>query len=163
MSDLYEPSAEFLKLLGAEALPLSGSIFADTNLQRLIELTGDSDTSNRDWATFYLSNTGIDTAEVRAALHRCLSDPRKAVQEEAMVGLATRGDMSVLPLLEKWLKGGLLSTMILEAAAAFAKPSLCPRLGELRDWADELELSQLWSEAWTECGCAAAVPQEPHG
>ena len=68
---------------------------------------GDNDKDVRDWATFGLGVLGkADSPEVREALLRNLSDTDEDVSEEAMVGLAKRKDLRVLPsllqVLERW-------------------------------------------------------------
>ena len=43
MSDRYEPTSDFLKLVIAEQAPLSGAEGAQDNLRRLIALTADAE------------------------------------------------------------------------------------------------------------------------
>ena len=136
--------------------PIAGSEFAEANLRRLIAYTRDADLSNRDWATFHLANTGIDTLEVRAALHARLLDEHPAVQEEAMLGLAQRHDRSALPLLQVWLQSRPISQDILEAAGAFADQSLCALLCLRRPSTGNEFLSFLWNEAYSSCECGAS-------
>lgn len=156
MSDYYQPESDFLKWVIAGDVPLSGSSFAEANLRKLIELTNDNVFSNRDWATFLLSQTDIDTAEVRAALHLRLHDECEVVQEEAMVGLASRRDISALPVLLSWMREDGLSKIILEAAAEFAEPSLLQPLSEHRKWAEDEEQQDLWQEAWDKCASTSS-------
>ncbi len=109
MSDIiYEPTSDFLKLVANKSIQL-GYEDSDANLQRLIELTTDSDVSNRDWATFLLSfhdlgTTLVDTPLVRKTLHLRLLDDDETVQEEALIGLALRKDLTALPQLKDWLQ-----------------------------------------------------------
>lgn len=153
MSERYSPASEFLVMVANGDVPLIGSVLADSNLRRLLDYTSDLDTSNRDWAAFLLAHSDADTAEVTVALHRCLSDENESVQEEAMVGLARRRDLTALPRLQEWLRQGALSPMILEAAAEFADPSLCTSLISLEAWAEELNQRFRWEEACEKCGC----------
>ncbi|OYW61304.1 MAG: hypothetical protein B7Z40_18665 [Bosea sp. 12-68-7] len=120
MTDLYQPASDFLVMVINGEVPLTGSVFAEANLSRLIDYTRDSDISNRDWATFHLGHTDIDTPEVRTALHDRLNDEDPTVQEEAMLGLARRRDETALPLMRDWLQARPVSQIILEAAEAFA-------------------------------------------
>jgi hypothetical protein len=154
MSERYTPASDFLIMVANGEVPLSGSVFADANLRRLIDYTSDSDASNRDWATFLLAHTDADTADVTITLHRCLTDENESVQEEAMVGLARRRDLTALPRLQDWLRQGALSRMILEAAAEFGDPSLYGPLTAVEMCADELKLRLLWEEACKKCGSA---------
>jgi len=74
----------------------------------LIELSTDTDEDVRDWATFGLGQlVETNTPAVRAALHARVDDPCDAVRGEAIEGLATRGDRSVLPFLIRELLGGV--------------------------------------------------------
>ena len=55
----------------------------------LLRLTEDTDDDVRDWATFGLDvQGGADSAEIRDALFRKLTDRNADVREEAMAGLA---------------------------------------------------------------------------
>ncbi|GGY94213.1 hypothetical protein ACFSTD_16315 [Novosphingobium colocasiae] len=90
MRDRYEPESAFVKAIIAEEVPLSGSEWADHNLQRLIELTRDDIVSNRDWAAFLLAQEDADTPAVRDALLHAASDREAIVRAEAVLGLAKR-------------------------------------------------------------------------
>ena len=60
----------------------------------LVRLTGDPDADVRDWATFGLgSQLAVDTPAVRAALWARIRDDSDDVREEAVFGLARRGDL----------------------------------------------------------------------
>jgi len=153
MSKYYQPTSDFLVMVANGEVPLTGSEFADANLRRLLAYTRDSDVSNRDWATFLLAHADVDGVEVTGTLHRCLEDESQVVQEEAMVGLARRHDLTALPQLHDWLRQGALSRMILEAAAEFGDPVLCQSLKNVEEWAAELKLHLHWAEACDRCGC----------
>jgi hypothetical protein len=153
MNDDYEPASDFLKRVAAGAVPLTGSLFAEANLRMLVDLTSDSNLSNRDWATFLLAQANVDNVEVRAILHHRLHDESEVVQEEAMVGLAIRKDVSALPVLLGWMHRGGLSKMILEAAVEFGASSLCQPLKDHKNLAEKLSLDEVWQEAWSKCGC----------
>lgn len=73
--------------------------FSDTSeeaLHALIEMTRDVDEVIRDWATFSLSNTELDTSAIREALVERLDDSDAQTRVEAMYGLAERGDERVI-------------------------------------------------------------------
>ncbi|MCB1512008.1 MAG: hypothetical protein KDJ36_13990, partial [Hyphomicrobiaceae bacterium] len=59
-------------------------------------------------------------------------------------------------MLRNWMERGDLSVLILEAAAAFADPSLCQALNHHRHSAAERELHPQWQEAWESCNCATS-------
>src|SRR3954454_1987207 len=65
----------------------------DRAVQALILLSGDSDPSVRDWATFALGvQIERDTPELREALAARLADDDANTRDEAIRGLALRGD-----------------------------------------------------------------------
>ncbi len=164
MSDLYEPTSEFLKLVANGSVLLAGNEFADANLQQLIDLTSDSDVSNRDWATFLLSSCDLDTPLARKTLHLRLLDDDPTVQEEALVGLALRQDLTALPQLKDWLQTRPLSSLLLEAAEAFADQSLCDLLLLVQPKSNEEFLRHLWEGACMSCRCtmpAAKKHEQP--
>lgn len=71
----------------------------------LIVLSSDPDDDVRDWATFGLgSQTEADTPELRNALVRRLNDLDDDTRHEALVGLARRGDIRIVPTFLKELK-----------------------------------------------------------
>ncbi len=77
----------------------------------------DADQEVRDWATFGLGTLGeSDSPEIREALFHRLSDGNDDVRQEAMAGLAKRGDQRVLPLLIQTLEDPPVSDCIIEAA-----------------------------------------------
>lgn len=83
MSDeeLYRPKSDFLVMVANEEILFDDSEFGRANLQRLIALTGDADTSNRDWATMLIGHFGPDTEEVRTALLRAAECQRRSNRE----------------------------------------------------------------------------------
>jgi len=98
VTDSYYPASEFLKAVIAEQVPLDGSVEGQANLQLLIAMTSDADTSNRDWATMLLSQEDIDTPDVRAALMNAAEDKETIVRSEAILGIAQRDTRLALPL-----------------------------------------------------------------
>ena len=126
----------------------------------LIQLSSDCDEEVRDWATFGLGQLiEADTPAIRAALHARLDDLCAQILGEAIEGLATRGDQSVLPILIRELHDGV-SLPLLDAATALATPDLCEALVAARKLGLVIEashgpfdLSNEWTEAMHACGC----------
>ena len=99
----------------------------------LIELTGDSSSQVRDAATFGLGSImDVDTPAIREALRERLFDSDLDTRLEALVGLAERRDQSVLGLLREELQANTVEKLVVDAARAFAHPSLRPLLVALR-------------------------------
>ncbi len=99
----------------------------------LIELTRDPVDYVRDWATFGLgSQTDLDTPEIRAALAARLADEDLETREEAILGLARRGDRRMLPMLREELAAGLIGSNLMESAALIRAPELYPLLVAFR-------------------------------
>jgi HEAT repeat protein len=108
-----------------------------TAVRWLIELTRDSDSHVRDWATFALgSQTDLDSAELRDALADRLDDPDDDTRAEALMGLARRRDRRVIAALAKELSGDCVGTLAVEAAEEIGAPELYVPLVELRTWWD---------------------------
>ena len=79
----------------------------DLAVQTLIELSTDESADVRDWATFGLGvQIKRDDPEVRAALLDRIDDPDDDTREEAIRGLAMRGDRRVIPALLHELSSG---------------------------------------------------------
>jgi len=91
-------------------------------IRTLMELMEDDDAEVRNWATFGLGNAGaengpparlgtLDSAGIRDALRRRLTDSFREVSDEAVWGLALRKDSAALHLLldrlssEEWTSG----------------------------------------------------------
>jgi hypothetical protein len=126
----------------------------------LIALSSDIDKHVRDWATFGLGQLiDADTPAIRAALHARLDDPCTDARNEAIEGLASRGDQSVLPILIRELHTGV-AFPLLNAAIALATPQLCESLAAAEAGGLVLEarygppdLRETWEEAMRACGC----------
>jgi HEAT repeat protein len=126
----------------------------------LIALSSDSDEEVRDWSTFGLAQLiDADTPAVRAALHARLNDPCINARNEAIEGLATRGDLSVLPVLINELHGQV-ALPLLNAAISLASPKLCEALADaaanglvVEALGGLYDLKESWSEAMQACGC----------
>ncbi|WP_346895829.1 HEAT repeat domain-containing protein [uncultured Roseibium sp.] len=131
MSDRYEPQSDFLRAVIADEAPLTGGELAEANLRLLIKMTSDADLSNRDWATFLLSQEDTDTEAVRAALIRAAQDENEFVRAEAVLGLAKRDPTLALPLVQNALKADSVACPMFQAAEYCAHPSL---VDDLRRW-----------------------------
>ena len=109
----------------------------DLAIQTLIDLTTDTDTDVRDWATFALgSQIETDTPAIRAALVARLTDENDVVRGEAMVGLARRHDSRMVePLLAELaeLRKSWPGDLLLEAAAEIGDARLYPILVRIRE------------------------------
>lgn len=87
------------------------------SMQTLLRLMEDNDKDVRDWATFGIGVLGnADSPEIREALLRNLADSDQDVAEEAIVGLAKRKDMRVLPRLLEVLEHWTVTPRGIEAA-----------------------------------------------
>lgn len=155
MSEGYEPPSDFLKGVINESVPLGGSSFGHANFLRLIEMTRDSDTANRDWATLLLAQSEVDDEVVRTALRTAADDSDPVVRAEAILGLANRSAPEALSLVERELAGDVATVPLMEAAEALAAPQLIEAIRALadgEDWIAEAALSAI--EA---CSRGAAV------
>lgn len=154
----YEPSSDFLCALAAGNVPLSGSEFAEANLQHLIAMTRDQDRANRDWAIFLLAQSDIDTWPVRDALLLAADDDDACVRAEAICGMAKRDHDMALPFIQKALSAETLAMPIFEAAAFLAHPSL---IEDLRRWtapSDDVYFDRLASDALAACETGKSKP-----
>lgn len=124
MTESYFPPSDFLQAIIAEEVPLTGNGLADSNLQLLIAMTSDDDVANRDWATMLLSQTDLDTPQIREALLRSACDPNEDVRGEAILGLAQRDKMLAIPLVQAALSKDSAQMTIFEAAEIIASPVL---------------------------------------
>ncbi|HKV91572.1 MAG TPA: HEAT repeat domain-containing protein [Candidatus Angelobacter sp.] len=105
------------------------------SVQSLLHLTSDADHDVRDWAVFGLGVLGdSDSPEIRDAMAARLNDSFEDARDEAMVSLAKRKDVRVLPVLTAELKAAQeddsrMTTLVTEAA--------CLMLGmeqDQKDW-----------------------------
>ena len=137
----FRPRSQLLNDVIEGRLAVEGSFSAPENLREVIALMQDADASNRDWATFIVAHTAIDTAEIRVALRQAIHDCDLDVRDEAILGLARREPAAALNLLSPLLKEGL-GHALLEAAAIVAHPSLLPPLEVLQSWSGGREGTQ---------------------
>jgi HEAT repeat protein len=101
----------------------------DRAISALIRLAGDEDRDVRNWAVFGLgSQIDADSPEIREALRHALTDPDHEIRGEALVGLAKRGDSSLIPeLLFEW-RDDNVSILSIEAAEETRDSRLYHRL-----------------------------------
>lgn len=115
----------------------------EESVRLLIELSCDDAARVRDWATFALGTlNSADTPAIREALWNRVEDSDEDTRAEALMGLTERRDERVLNALRRELEAGYAGTLVLEAAEAWAHPSLLPILIALRD-SGEFEPSAL--------------------
>ena len=148
--DRYQPPSDFLKNLIEDDGPLSNDDTGE-NLHRLIALTRDELPANRDWATFLLAGTEIDTPEVRDALEVAAEDENEFVRSEAILGIAYLDTMAALPLLQRELARESVAMPTLEAAALVAHPSLVSLLQPFTSPSDLPHIDELVLEALRAC------------
>ncbi len=104
----------------------------------LMVLAEDSSAIVRDWATFGLGAIlDIDNAAVRATLRARVFDSDIDTRLEAIRGLAMRRDPQILPTLRDELQGETVDCLVVDAARAYADPSLEPLLVQLAERWDE--------------------------
>lgn len=99
----------------AVACALGDSRNHERSARVLTALSDDVDEDVRDWATFGLQSN-LDSPHIREALVRRLDDSFEDARQEAMVGLAMRRDIRVLPPLLSELEKPVVSYCIREAA-----------------------------------------------
>lgn len=103
-------------------------------IDALIRLAGDDDRDVRNWSVFGLgSQIEADSPEIREALRQALDDPDHEIRGEALLGLALRGDPSIVDrLLNEW-SGDYVSILSLEAAEECRDVRLYHRLKEFAE------------------------------
>jgi HEAT repeat protein len=102
----------------------------DAVIARVVELTQDPESLVRDWATFALASSEKDTPEIRSVLLYRTRDEDDDTRDEAMRGLAARGDARVVEPLLLCL-AGQPGRLALEAARTIGDPRLYPSLQRL--------------------------------
>jgi len=108
----------------------------------LIELSRDGDAHVRDWATFGLGQQiDVDTPAIREALAARLEDTDYDTRCEAIIGLASRGDRRVIPIISRELASDCIGSLVVEAAAMIPDPQFYPQLIALQKWWDVSETS----------------------
>ena len=135
---------ERVRLAVTQALP-GGVTDADARervANALIRLSGDDSGDVRDWAVFGLGSIlDLDTPAIREVFHSRLFDSDIGTRLEALVGLAERRDPGVLMLIRDELCAETVDRLVVDAARAFADPSLVPPLRDLEArWDDDTAL-----------------------
>jgi hypothetical protein len=101
-------------------------------LQTVIALSRDEAGMVRDWATFRLATSDVDSTTVRDALAMRLTDLDQDARGEAIAGLARRGDPRVVVAIEPELRYQLTrerpNDFAVEAAAAMPSLAYVPAL-----------------------------------
>lgn len=101
----------------AVAFALGSLVENPESIKYLLQLTKDADEDVRDWATFGIGDMrDDDTPEIREALFERLFDDFPKAKLEAIIGLAKRRDMRVLPHIFEALEAGQYTYGIVEAA-----------------------------------------------
>lgn len=137
MEKLNKPTSNFLRQFDYETVPLEGHEFGEANLRRLLKLMHDSDPSNRDWATFFVSGSDVASDAVITALLKNSIDPHVDTKDEAILGLAKRGHPSAFSLVENRLADEWIGDLVIEAAGFVANRGLLPVLEEIqKTWDD---------------------------
>lgn len=136
--------------MAADKVQLSGSIFADANLARLIAVR-DADRANRDWAVMPLSEQDLDTPDIITALRKAADDDDAYVRAEAIFGLAGRDPGGTLSLVLRELKSGHAAVAVLEAATVLADLSLADALRAYAEPSDDPRLDGLVIDAIAAC------------
>jgi len=98
----------------------------------LIRLSADTDSNVRNWATFGLG-TQIDDDDpaIADALLARVEDGDLDTRDEALIGLARRGDLRVLAPLQAALEADSVGELAVEAAGNLACAELIPSLEKL--------------------------------
>lgn len=118
----------------ALALPNVGGVpLSPAAVDGLLVLMEDPADKVRDWATFGLGVlSDADDATIRRALTERLDDPGGNTAGEALVGLARRGDRSILPRMFRLLEMPDAGNLVVEAAGELGDPELLPALERLK-------------------------------
>src|SRR5262249_16232920 len=106
----------------------------------LMGLADDDSSEIRDWAVFGLASIlDVDTPAVRETLRSHLFDSDLTTRLEALIGLAERRDPAALDLIRDELHLASPDRMAVDAARAYADPSLLPLLEVLatNGWSED--------------------------
>jgi hypothetical protein len=113
----------------------AGSPAAPGAIGLLVQLSGDPDDAVRDWATFGLgTQIESDDPRILPALVERLDDAYLDVREEAVVGLARRGDQRALEPVRVLLEADEVSAQTVEAAGYLGDERMLRPLVELGEW-----------------------------
>lgn len=124
----------------AWALPLGLAQDAphyDEVISALIRLSRDDEPQVRDWATFSLATQIDDGSElVASTLLNRVEDCDFDTRSEALVGLARRADLRVIPYLCNELCSDRVGQLAVESAKILARAELLAPLQKLSKWWD---------------------------
>lgn len=123
--------------------------FYEWDIVTLIDWSRDPDSEVRSWATGALAARNDDSENIRSALLSRVNDIDFDTKSEAMVGLARRRDMRVLPYVRQALADERVGELFIEAAGYLADADLIAPLENLRSWWDLDE--ELLREALARC------------
>ena len=139
----------------ATAIPCVVSVPPEPSaVAALLALMRDEDSDVRDWATFAIGSLlVVDGNEIRVALTERLADSDGDTAGEALVGLARRGDLSILDHVNELLGNPRVGNMTVEAAGELADPVLLPALERLHaaGWAQSDPLGGILETAIAAC------------
>jgi len=137
LAALVGDESPFVRLGVAFAL---GGMSDATAVTTLLRLCADGDFDVRNWATFGVAQqTDADDAAIRDVLFHALSDAEWEIRGEAMVGLALRHDLRVIPYVEAELAGEFLGSYGAYAAKALADIRFCSALKRIRQLPDVVQ------------------------
>jgi hypothetical protein len=142
-----EPQVRF-----AVAVALGG-FDGDLSIDTLINLSRDSDSEVRNWATFGIGeiNNRKDQC-ILDALYDRLDDEHDDTRAEAMIGLAVKGDNRVVDAIEKELNKDTLMSLAIRAAGAVGERRFLPILNRWRgDFGNDPELGEFLADAIVKC------------
>ena len=109
----------------------------DEAISSLIRLSRDDEPQVRDWATFSLATQTDDGRELIAStLLNRVEDCDFDTRSEALVGLARRADLRVIPYLCNELCSDRVGQLAVESAKILARPELVAPLQKLSKWWD---------------------------
>ena len=122
----------------------------DEVISALLRLSRDVEPQVRDWATFSLATQIDDGSElVASALLNRVEDCDFDTRSEALVGLARRADLRVIPYLCNELCSDRVGQLAVESAKILARTELLAPLQKLSKWWDVD--SELLAEAIEAC------------
>ncbi|MGK0190002.1 MAG: hypothetical protein ACI9R3_005821 [Verrucomicrobiales bacterium] len=106
----------------------------DRAIEGLIKLAADDDYDVRNWSVFGLgTEIDSDSSAIREALRDSLGDSDHEIRGEALLGLARRGDPTIIPELFNEWRDDDISILSIEAAAETRDSRLFHRLNHLTE------------------------------
>lgn len=111
---------------------MRGADYMPFIVQRLLELMQDRDASNRDWATYLLSQSSHSSPAIIMALTRNAAELDTDISAEAVLGLAKRDRFAARRLLAHKLLRRTLGELDIEAAGYVGHRSLLSSLRRIQ-------------------------------